>query len=85
MPTPYLVQLSKLQDLIPARPIEEVTKTITEELLNLAQKILAGRDQDALAAASIAQVHKAKVAAESAGGEERVVVQRCSIAGWITQ
>jgi aarF domain-containing kinase len=74
MPTPYLSQLSKLQDSIPARPIEEVTKTITEELPSkLAQKILAGLDQEALAAASIAQVHKVKLAPEKAAGEQRVV------------
>lgn len=74
MPTPYLAELSKLQDSIPARPIEEVTKTITEELSpELAQRILAGLDQEALAAASIAQVHRVKVAPEKEGGEEQVV------------
>lgn len=67
MPTPYLQQLGKLQDSIPARPIEEVTKTIAEELPSeLAQHIIAGLDNNALAAASIAQVHRVKL-------EERMV------------
>ena len=74
MPTPYLAHLSKLQDSIPARPIEEVIETITQELPSkLAQRVLAGLDQNALAAASIAQVHKVKLAAEKAGDEERLV------------
>jgi predicted unusual protein kinase regulating ubiquinone biosynthesis (AarF/ABC1/UbiB family) len=44
MPTPYLTELGKLQDSIPARPTAEVLRTIREELSpELAGEFGAGR------------------------------------------
>ena len=59
MPTPYLAELGKLQDSIPSRPTAEVVATVRAELGDeLADKLLIGLDEEAVAAASIAQVHK---------------------------
>ena len=75
MPPSYLKELGKLQDSIPARPMSEVLATIREELpADLAERLLGGLEEEALAAASIAQVHRVELKPEAgAGGEPQVV------------
>ena len=75
MPPSYLKELGKLQDSIPARPLSEVLATIREELsADLAERLLGGLEEEALAAASIAQVHRVELKPEAgAGGEPQVV------------
>jgi hypothetical protein len=67
MPTPYLTELGKLQDSIPARPTAEVIATVRAELgPELAHQLIEGLEETALAAASIAQVHKVWLAPSGA-------------------
>lgn len=72
-PAEYVEELSKLQDQVPAFTYEQTKEIIEEELGKSLTKLFASLDPSPLAAASLGQVHKAKLH----NGEEVVVkVQR---------
>ena len=72
-PVAYVNELSKLQDQVPAFGYEQVEKIIQEDLGKSIAQLFASFDPIPLAAASLGQVHKAKLTS----GEEVVVkVQR---------
>ena len=58
MPDEYISVLTKLQDRIRARPIAQVKETIEEEFKKPMLTLFKSIDEKALAAASIAQVHR---------------------------
>ncbi|MGQ9497838.1 MAG: ABC1 kinase family protein [Desulfotomaculales bacterium] len=73
LPEDYVSELEKLQDAVPPFPFEEVRRQVERELGRPLEAVFADFDRTCLAAASVAQVHRARLA----GGEEVVVkVQR---------
>ncbi|CAI9784734.1 unnamed protein product [Fraxinus pennsylvanica] len=59
LPPAYINLLKKLQDSLPPRPLEEVRRTIEEELGKSMHDLFLNFEDIALATASIAQVHRA--------------------------
>lgn len=52
---------SKLQDSVPASPYEEVDQTVRQELGQPLSELFASIEQEALASASVAQVHRCQL------------------------
>lgn len=76
LPDSLISELRKLQDKVPPFPLEQVERVISEELGKPVAAIFAEFDTQPLGAASIAQVHRARLAT----GEQVVVkVQRPNI------
>lgn len=59
LPPEYIAALSKLQDDVPAAPFEEVDRVLRAELTKEARDKIASIEATAVAAASVAQVHRA--------------------------
>jgi len=59
LPTPYVKSLSKLQDRVPAHPWSEIAGVIRQELGRQPHEIFERIETQPVAAASIAQVHRA--------------------------
>lgn len=76
IPAEYLDELAKLQDDIPPFSVEEVRKIFTEELGRLPDDLFHYFDSEPLAAASIGQVHRARL---DSGAEVVIKVQRPGI------
>jgi len=60
-PPEYIVEFEKLQDTVPAVPFDQLRVQLEEDLGGLAEVCFASVDVEPLAAASIAQVHRAKL------------------------
>jgi len=58
----WIAELSKLQDAAPAAPFDEIRAQITEDLGEAPEAIFAELETQPLAAASLAQVHRARLA-----------------------
>lgn len=72
-PIEYVEELSKLQDRVPAFPYEQVTEIVEADFMKPVERLFSSFDPIPLAAASLGQVHRAKLH----NGEEVVVkVQR---------
>ncbi|MBJ6725886.1 ABC1 kinase family protein [Geomesophilobacter sediminis] len=72
IPPSYIKELSQLQDRVPSIPYEEIHAQIERELGVLVELRFAELNREAIAAASIAQVHRARLHS----GEEVVVKVR---------
>lgn len=76
VPVEYVQEFSKLQDSVPSFPYEEVREIIKSELGRFPEEIFESFDKEPLAAASLGQVHRARLK----DNEEAVVkVQRPGI------
>jgi predicted unusual protein kinase regulating ubiquinone biosynthesis (AarF/ABC1/UbiB family) len=80
LPTPYIQSLSKLQDSVPPHPWSEIAGVIRQELGREPNEIFKWIAPEPVAAASIAQVHHARL---YDGREVAVKVQYPGIAGII--
>ncbi len=80
LPTPYVESLSKLQDRVPPHPWTEIAGVIRQELGREPDEIFEWIEKEPVAAASIAQVHRARL---YDGREVAVKVQYPSIVGII--
>ncbi len=69
-PPEYIRELKKLQDQVPPIPFEEIKAVIEKELKRPVADIFVSIEEDALAAASVAQVHMAEL-----DEDRRVVVK----------
>ena len=69
-PPEYIDELTKLQDQIPPIPFEKIKEVIERELKSPVTELFKSIEPEALAAASVAQVHMAELE-----GNERVVVK----------
>ena len=59
LPAEWIAELGKLQNAVPARPWEEIRPQLVEDLGDEPERVFARVEQDALAAASLAQTHRA--------------------------
>jgi ubiquinone biosynthesis protein len=69
-PPEYITEFKKLQDQVPPIPFEEIKGVIERELKRPVSDIFTSIDEEALAAASVAQVHAAEL-----DDDQRVVVK----------
>jgi predicted unusual protein kinase regulating ubiquinone biosynthesis (AarF/ABC1/UbiB family) len=69
LPEPYLSEVSKLQDRVPADPADEILRVIQEELGATAEELFQDFEREPIATASLGQVHRARV------GDREVVVK----------
>ncbi len=76
LPIEYIKELEKLQDEVPAFPFEDVKREIEDEFKKPLNEIFSEFEEKPIAAASIAQVHKAKL---KTGEQVAVKVQRPNI------
>lgn len=73
LPPTYVAELSRLHSNVPPEPWDSVRQTLTEEWGTPPEKVFASFDREPLAAASLGQVHRARLQT----GEEVVVkIQR---------
>jgi len=82
LPEPYLDALARLQDKVEPFPYEQVQEIVEAELGGRLSKLFAEFEVEPLAAASLAQVHRAQM---RDGREVVVKVQRPNIRGTITE
>ena len=77
LPAPLVEELSRLQDRVPAFPFDDVRRTIERDLCRPLEEIYASFEPDPVAAASVAQVHRAVL--RSTGEVVAVKVRRPDI------
>ena len=80
LPEEYVEVLSRLQDRVPARPFPEIAAVVERELRRPLSQVFPEFDPLPIASASLAQVHRAKLAD---GREVAVKVQYPEIAGLV--
>ena len=82
LPAPYLEALARLQDQVEPFSIEEVEQIVSSELGGRLSKLFSDFDREPVAAASLAQVHRARM---RDGRAVVVKVQRPNIRGQIVE
>lgn len=85
LPASLVAELKKLQDSVPPMPSEEVDKLLAESWGHDLDAVFASFDRTPLAAASIGQVHVAKLRPSEPGGSEIDVVVKLQRPGARTQ
>lgn len=81
IPQPLILELRKLQNSVPPVPFAKIRKVLVEELEGDPQLVFASFDETPLAAASLAQVHRARL--HESETEVAVKIQRPDIAAII--
>jgi ubiquinone biosynthesis protein len=81
IPQPLILELRKLQNSVPPLPFEKIRKVLVEELDGDPKLVFASFDETPLAAASLAQVHRARL--HESDTEVAVKIQRPDIAAII--
>ncbi|MDB4474306.1 AarF/UbiB family protein [Opitutaceae bacterium] len=81
IPQPLILELRKLQNSVPPLPFEKIRKVLVEELDGDPKLVFASFDETPLAAASLAQVHRARL--HESNTEVAVKIQRPDIAAII--
>jgi len=76
LPPDFITALSELQDHVPGFPVQDVARVLEEELHLPPDKLFAEFDREPLAAASLSQVHRARL---TTGEEVAVKIQRPNI------
>lgn len=61
LPEPYLSEISKLQDQVPADPPEDIIRVVEQELGEKVDDLFEEFEREPVAAASLGQVHRARV------------------------
>ncbi|KAG6770896.1 hypothetical protein POTOM_026595 [Populus tomentosa] len=77
LPSAYISLLKQLQDSLPPRPLQEVCRTIERELGKSMKEIFLDFDENSLATASIAQVHRATLIDGRENGKQ--MLQSCMV------
>ncbi len=83
LPADLISELKKLQDSLPPLPYSEIREQLNSSLTTPLEELFDEIDEQPLATASIAQVHRAKLKSEQGSLEVVLKVQRPSIAGTI--
>ena len=78
-PEPYIRRLGRFHDAVPPRPFPEMRAQIERELGRALEDVFSTMDEHAIAAASLAQVHRATL--RDGGADVAVKVQYPEIAG----
>lgn len=79
-PKDFIGELRKLQDSVPAVPFEQIRERVETSLGAPLEQLFAQVDETPLAAASVAQVHRAKLLTDDGEKEVVIKVQRPGIA-----
>ncbi len=69
-PSEYIQEFEKLQDQVPPVPYEDIQGVIERELKHPVGTLFAGFDPESLAAASVAQVHRARLVQRRGRGRQ---------------
>ncbi len=85
LPDEWIRELKRLQDEVPPLPFEEIRQAVESSLGASLEELYESFDEEPLAAASIAQVHRAVLKHESGLKEVVVKVQRPNIADTIAR
>ncbi len=83
LPADLITELKKLQDAVPPLPFEDIKKQVERSLGAPVGDVFTSFDEKPLAAASIAQVHRAVLKTSEGPKDVAVKVQRPGIAGTI--
>lgn len=84
-PEAWIVELKKLQDEVSPLPFEDIEKQVETSLGAPLDELFESFEEEPLAAASIAQVHRATLAHPEGSKEVVVKVQRPNIAGTVAR
>ncbi len=85
LPAAWIAELKRLQDEVPPLPFDEIRLAVEASLGATLEEIYESFDQEPLAAASIAQVHRAVLKHEDGPKDVVVKVQRPNIANTIAR
>jgi len=85
LPEQWIIELKKLQDEVTPVPFEDIRNVVETSLGAPLEDLYESFEQEPLAAASIAQVHRAKLKTDDGAADVVVKVQRPNIAGTVSR